>query len=52
MKEVMRLVTSQHLFFEFVPFDNKNFDSGGKYCKKSGGTWKFTRWKRAVIMRF
>lgn len=25
----MRLVTSQHLFFEFVPFDDKNFDSEG-----------------------
>jgi hypothetical protein len=25
----MRLVTSQHLFFEFVPFDSKNFDAEG-----------------------
>ncbi len=25
----MRLVTSQHLFFEFVPFDDKNFDNEG-----------------------
>jgi len=25
----MRLVTSQHLFFEFVPFDSKNFDADG-----------------------
>jgi hypothetical protein len=29
----MRLVTSQHLFFEFVPFDNKNFDSDGNIVK-------------------
>ena len=25
----MRLVTNQHIFFEFVPFDNKNFDADG-----------------------
>jgi hypothetical protein len=25
----MRLVTSQHLFFEFVPFDTKNFSADG-----------------------
>jgi hypothetical protein len=25
----MRLVTNQHLFFEFIPFDNKNFDQDG-----------------------
>jgi hypothetical protein len=29
----MRLVTSQHLFFEFVPFDNKNFDSEGNLVR-------------------
>jgi len=25
----MRLVTNQHIFLEFVPFDNKNFDQDG-----------------------
>src|SRR5882762_2282492 len=25
----MRLVTNQHIFLEFVPFDNKNFDADG-----------------------
>ena len=29
----MRLVTSQHLFFEFVPFDSKNFDGEGNIVK-------------------
>ena len=29
----MRLVTSQHLFFEFVPFDSNNFDSDGNLVK-------------------
>jgi hypothetical protein len=29
----MRLVTSQHLFFEFVPFDSKNFDAEGNIVK-------------------
>jgi hypothetical protein len=29
----MRLVTSQHLFFEFVPFDSKNFDADGNIVK-------------------
>jgi hypothetical protein len=29
----MRLVTSQHLFFEFVPFDSKNFDADGNMIK-------------------
>lgn len=27
--EGMKLVTNEHIFFEFVPFDDKNFDSGG-----------------------
>ena len=26
----MRLVTSEHIFFEFVPFDDKNFDADGE----------------------
>jgi hypothetical protein len=30
----MRLVTSQHLFFEFVPFDDKNFDSDGNIAER------------------
>ena len=25
----MRLVTSEHIFFEFVPFDDNNFDGEG-----------------------
>ncbi|HXB08924.1 MAG TPA: GH3 auxin-responsive promoter family protein, partial [Puia sp.] len=25
----MKLVTNQHIYFEFVPFDNKNFDADG-----------------------
>jgi hypothetical protein len=25
----MKLVTNEHIFFEFVPFDNKNFDGNG-----------------------
>jgi hypothetical protein len=29
----LRLVTSQHLFFEFVPFDSKNFDPEGNIVK-------------------
>ncbi len=29
----LRLVTNQHLFFEFVPFDNKNFDTEGNIIK-------------------
>ncbi len=29
----LKLVTSQHLFFEFVPFDQKNFDSEGNIVK-------------------
>lgn len=29
----LRLVTNQHLFFEFVPFDNKNFDAEGNIIK-------------------
>ena len=28
-EKAMKLVTNQHLFFEFVPFDDKNFDSDG-----------------------
>ncbi len=47
----MRLVTSQHLFFEFVPFDDKNFDSEGNIADRPEH-WKFTRWRKAVIMRF
>ncbi|MGB4773468.1 MAG: GH3 auxin-responsive promoter family protein [Chitinophagaceae bacterium] len=27
--EGMRLVTNEHIFFEFVPFDDKNFDADG-----------------------
>ncbi|MFX8554455.1 GH3 auxin-responsive promoter family protein, partial [Acinetobacter baumannii] len=27
--EGMRLVTNQHIFFEFIPFDEKHFDSDG-----------------------
>ena len=30
----MRLVTSQHLFFEFVPFDNNNFTQDGEIVAK------------------
>jgi len=26
----MRLVTNEHIFFEFVPFDDKNFDADGE----------------------
>ncbi len=29
----LRLVTSQHLFFEFVPFDDTNFDGEGNMVK-------------------
>ena len=29
----MRLVTNEHIFFEFVPFDEKNFDSDGNLQK-------------------
>jgi hypothetical protein len=29
----MRLVTNQHIFFEFVPFDNRNFDPDGNLVK-------------------
>ena len=29
----LRLVTNQHLFFEFVPFDNINFDTDGNLVK-------------------
>ncbi len=29
----LKLVTSQHLFFEFVPFDDKNFDSEGNIVR-------------------
>lgn len=25
----MKLVTSEHIFMEFVPFDDKNFDANG-----------------------
>lgn len=27
--EGMKLVTNEHIFFEFVPFDDNNFDAGG-----------------------
>jgi hypothetical protein len=30
----MRLVTNQHIFLEFVPFDSKNFDSDGNLVEK------------------
>jgi hypothetical protein len=29
----MRLTTSEHIFMEFVPFDNKNFDANGDMVK-------------------
>jgi hypothetical protein len=29
----MRLVTSEHIFFEFVPFDENNFDADGNLLK-------------------
>jgi hypothetical protein len=29
LSEGMRLVTSEHIFMEFVPFDDKNFDANG-----------------------
>ncbi len=29
----MRLVTNEHIFFEFVPFDDKNFDHDGNLVK-------------------
>jgi hypothetical protein len=29
----MKLVTNEHIFFEFVPFDDKNFDSEGKMIR-------------------
>jgi hypothetical protein len=31
--EGMRLVTNEHIFFEFVPFDDKNFDHDGNLVK-------------------
>jgi hypothetical protein len=30
----MRLVTSEHIFHEFIPFDEKNFDSDGNIIEK------------------
>jgi hypothetical protein len=30
----MRLVTNEHIFFEFVPFDDKNFDHDGELVEK------------------
>jgi len=30
----MRLVTSEHIFMEFVPFDDKNFDADGEMVDK------------------
>lgn len=30
----MRLVTSEHIFHEFIPFDEKNFDSDGNMAEK------------------
>ncbi|HVS94941.1 MAG TPA: GH3 auxin-responsive promoter family protein [Puia sp.] len=30
----MRLVTNQHIFLEFVPFDNRNFDADGNLVEK------------------
>lgn len=32
--EGMRLVTSEHIYFEFVPFDEKNFDHEGNLVAK------------------
>lgn len=29
----MRLVTSEHIFFEFIPFDDKNFDTDGNVAE-------------------
>ena len=31
----MRLVTNEHIFYEFVPFDEKNFDSDGNLQKEA-----------------
>jgi hypothetical protein len=31
----MRLVTNEHIFFEFVPFDEKNFDADGNMLKNA-----------------
>ena len=31
----MRLVTNEHIFLEFVPFDNKNFDADGNLVENS-----------------
>jgi hypothetical protein len=31
----MRLVTNEHIFFEFVPFDEKNFDADGNLYKNA-----------------
>jgi len=31
----MRLVTNEHIFFEFVPFDEKNFDADGNLHKNA-----------------
>lgn len=31
----MRLVTNQHIFLEFVPFDNKNFDADGNLVENA-----------------
>jgi len=31
----MRLVTNEHIFFEFVPFDEKNFDADGNLLKNA-----------------
>src|ERR1700748_1855686 len=30
----MKLVTNQHMYLEFVPFDNKNFDADGNLVEK------------------
>jgi hypothetical protein len=32
--EGMKLVTNEHIFFEFVPFDDKNFDHDGNLVEK------------------
>jgi len=32
--EAMKLVTNEHIFLEFVPFDNKNFDADGNIIDK------------------
>ena len=35
--EGMKLVTNEHIFFEFVPFDDKNFDHDGNLVDNAKG---------------